>query len=46
MWLSKFLVNQKNLSLIRPEENVTEQTQLDFRFMAVALQNPHTQRKK
>lgn len=46
MWLSKFLVNQNNLSLIRPEENLTAQRQLDFRFMAGPLQHPHIQRKK
>lgn len=46
MCLSKFSVNQKNLFLIRPEGNLTEQIHLDLRFMAVPPQHPHTKKKK
>lgn len=46
MCSSKFTLNQKNLSLIRPEGNLTEQTHLDFRFMAIPSQHLHTKRIK
>ena len=46
MCSSKFSVNQKNLFLIRPEGNLTEQTHLDFRFMTIPPQHPCVKRKK
>lgn len=46
MCCSKFSANQKNLSLMRPEGNLTEQTHLDFRFVSVPPQRPHTKSKK
>lgn len=46
MCSSKFSLNQKNLSLIRPEGNLTEQTHLDFRFMAIPSQHLHIKRIK
>lgn len=44
MCSSKFSLNQNNLFLIRPEGNLTEQTHLDFRFMAVPPRHLHTKR--